>query len=336
MARRKKQTLSAKVSLNWNIKDIRQALPPQLRPRGRQTLKPALVPALLDLSKISKGRVEEVREHLLGTVLRRRKSSWENSEQVEVTVDDVETVLRLLDNNIFESQESSTFDTATQEDDEYANELSAEEDDRELPESPWTTPASVTRPKKRVRFLSGARTAWEEQRVHELQSPESGQSRARHLYNTPDRANRVIPETPPRSPTRNLARKRRPGLRSKGAQLSLDQLELSSSTNVSRRNRLAAFFRAPNLKAVLRIPANLDYKQTMSRVKELRTEAREHERLAGEYKSYAAKAAQHKRVALSLEVEIRELEDHFFQSDGEDEEESEGGLETELSSPKTL
>jgi hypothetical protein len=83
------QTIAAKILQNWSIKNIRDVLPVQLRPRSGNSIAPALIAALSELSNISKGQVDMIRTLLRDAVWRQCKKT-RTLDQPSITVADVE------------------------------------------------------------------------------------------------------------------------------------------------------------------------------------------------------------------------------------------------------
>jgi hypothetical protein len=59
-AHRKDFTIAARLCANWDIIDVTHSLPVQLRPRGGGQVEPTIIALLFELSKTSRGEVDQV------------------------------------------------------------------------------------------------------------------------------------------------------------------------------------------------------------------------------------------------------------------------------------
>lgn len=85
------RTITAKVLQNWSITEVRDAFPAQLRPRRGEKIAPALIAALLEVSTLSKRRVDIIRTALRDAVGERCALSTD-IRAATVTVEDVRRV----------------------------------------------------------------------------------------------------------------------------------------------------------------------------------------------------------------------------------------------------
>jgi hypothetical protein len=83
--------MTANILKYWSITELRYAFPVQLRPRPGTSIAPALIAALSDLSKISRGQLERVKVLLRDAVHERYRKSKALGEAV-VTIADIQKV----------------------------------------------------------------------------------------------------------------------------------------------------------------------------------------------------------------------------------------------------
>lgn len=84
MTSRKEQLASESIKKNWAVSDVRHVLPLQLRPHKKENL-------YLMLSKISKGKTDEVHKLLHEAVLHHKRAAGKKSVKIRVTMKNVKS-----------------------------------------------------------------------------------------------------------------------------------------------------------------------------------------------------------------------------------------------------
>ncbi|KAF2787252.1 hypothetical protein K505DRAFT_367513 [Melanomma pulvis-pyrius CBS 109.77] len=300
MAPRKNQLLSTKIASNWKITDIKAAIPIQLRPRVIGTLT-TLIPALHDLSAISKGRMEEVHGLLRDAVLHRRQGP--NYQKAEVNIDDIKEVEHRLRSSLPMSESSGG--GAVQRGGRKGKRKAVDEPIREKAKETTMQSGCETRAMKRARLANEPRTKTPQRRIQEAMSISSEDDTSTR---DTDSSDKVIPETPPVSPPPNLGRHS-------------DQQTASIFPEDPEEDECNVQSSSPSPPQLGKPASGGDAKEVMNRIQILREilHVREvaHQRLTDEY---VAKTAEYQRRALVLKAELKKLETQILE-DGEKGEE---------------